>query len=203
MDTRRSHRTGRLLHTRRPVVPSRPMHLTVHVRDGVPGLRRQEILNYLRELMTAARRWGVRTVASALLDSHWHWIVVPQSAAALADVTRFVYGHLAKFINRCFGRRGRVFVERFASGCCRTVHHAFHVVNYVIKNAFAAGLRGARAGFDHFTDVFEDVLAADRFLCSVVGPTPAARRTLLARMAQGAVPFEPTAERCQPRLPGL
>jgi REP element-mobilizing transposase RayT len=202
MDSQRS-RTDRLLHTRREVVPSRPMHLTVHVRPGVPRLRRQEILDYVRELMTAAQRRGVRTVASALLDNHWHWIVVPQSAAALTDATRFVYGHLAKFINRCFGRRGRVFRERFASGCCRNVRHAFQVVNYVLKNAVAAGYRLAATGFDRFTDVFDDVLAADRFLRSVFGPTPAVRQTLLARMARAAVPFVPVAERCQPRLPGL
>jgi len=96
-----------------------------------------------------------------------------------------------------------VFVERYASGCCRAVRHAFHVVNYVLKNALVAGHRAPRAGFDRFTDVFEDVLAADRFLRSVLGPTPAARQTLLARMAQGAVPFAPLAERCQARLPGL
>jgi len=179
------------------------MHLTVHVRQGVPRLRRQEILDYLREMMAAARRRGVRTVASALLDSHWHWVVVPQSAAALQDATRFVYGHLARFINRRFGRRGRVFVERFASGCCRSVRHAFQVVNYVLKNAAAAGYRFPAAGFDRFTEVCDDVLAADRFLRSVLGPTPAARRTLLVRMARGPVPFVPVAQRCQPGLPGL
>jgi len=203
MKPRRSRRTGRLLHTRRTVVRSRPMHLTMRVHEDVPGLRRQEILDYVRELVTQARLRGVRTVALALMGRHLHWLVVPESAAALRDATRFVFGHLAKFINRCFGRRGKVFVERYASTCCQSVRQAFHALNYVIKNAIAGGYRVPAQGFDRFTDVFEDELASDRFLRAVAGPTPELRRALLARMTRGPVPFVSLLDRCQPQLPGL
>lgn len=179
------------------------MHLTVRVHQDVPRLRRQAVLDYFRQLVGEARRRGVRTVASALLDSHLHWMVVAESAAALRDATRFVFGHLAKFINRLFGRRGKVFVERFASVCCRSVRQSFHALNYVIKNALSAGHRVPAAGLDRYTDVDEDILASDRFLRAVVGPTAALRRAVLTRMARGAVSFIPLAERCQPRLPGL
>lgn len=154
-------------------------------------------------MMSQARLRGVRTVASVLMGQHLHWLVVPDSAAALRDATRFVFGHLAQFNNRRFGRRGKVFVERFASICCRSVRQAFHALNYVIKNAIAGGYRVPAQGLDRYTDVFEDELASDRFLRAVAGPTPALRRELLARMTRGAVPFVPLAERCQPRLPGL
>lgn len=72
METRRSHRTGRLLHTRRHVVRSRPLHITMRVHADVPHLRRQEILDYFRELMTQARLRGVRTIASALMRTPPH-----------------------------------------------------------------------------------------------------------------------------------
>jgi len=200
---RRSRRTGHLHHTRREVVRSRPVHITTRVHDDVPTLRDPEVLKYFRQMVVEARRRGVRTVAFALMPSHLHWLVIPDSAAALQDATRYAFGHLARFINRRHGRRGKVFVERYASSCCASVRHAFQVLNYVLKNAAAAGYRLPARGLDPFSAVFEDVLAGDRFLRSVVGPTPALRWALLHRMARGAVPFVPVAERCQPRLPGL
>jgi len=200
---RRSRRTGRLHHTRRQVVRSRPVHITTRVHDDVPSLRRKEVFDYFCELVAEARSRGVRTAAFALLGNHVHWLVVPDSAAALQDATRYAFGHLATFLNRRHGRRGKVFVDRYASSCCPSVRHAFQVLNYVLKNAAEAGYAVPDGGQDPFTAVFEDVLAGDRFLRSVVGPTPALRQALLARMARVAVPFVPLAERCQPRLPGL
>jgi len=179
------------------------MHLTMRVHGDVPRLRQQQVLDYFRHMRAEARRRGVRTIASALLDNHLHWLVVAESAAALRDATRYVFGRLAKFINQFFGRRGKVFVERYASTCARSVRQAFHVLNYVLKNAISAGYRVPAQGLDRFTDVDEDLLAGDRFLRAVVGPTPGLRRALLARMARGPVRFVPLAQRCQPQLPGL
>jgi len=200
---RRSRRTGLLYHTRRHVVCSRPVHITTRVHDDVPTLRHQDVLDCFRGMVREARRRGVRTVAFVLMRSHLHWLVIPDSAAALQDATRYAFGHLARFINRRHGRRGKVFVERYASSCCESVRHAYQVLNYVLKNPAEAGYRLPARGLDRFAAVYEDVLAGDRFLRSVVGPTPALRQELLARMARGPVPFAPVAERCQPRLPGL
>jgi len=137
------------------------------------------------------------------MATHLHWLVVAESPAALRDATRFVFGHLARFLNRSAGRRGKVFVERYASRCCRSARDAYAALGYVLRNPSAAGYRVPARGLDRFTDVGEDVLAGDRFLRSVVGDTAALRRPLLERMAHGPVPFVPLAERRQPPLPGL
>jgi REP element-mobilizing transposase RayT len=179
------------------------MHLTVRVCDDVPGLRRPEVRDYLRELVEAARARGVSSCVVVLMHNHLHWIVTPRSAAALRDATRFVFGHLARFLNRLFGRVGKVFVERYFSTCCRNVRKAYHALNYVLKNPAAAGYRVVGREGDAYSAVFEEELAADPFLRAGVGPTPGLRRALLARMAQGRVAFVPLAERVQPRLPGL
>lgn len=203
MDTKRSKRSGRLLHTRRHVVPARPIHITTHACDDVPDLRRPEIRAHLGELLAHARRCGVRTVALTVMGSHLHWMAIADSAAALRDATRVVFGKLARFVNRLFGRRGKVFVERYASTCAETTRHACHMLNYVLANPATAGYRLPADARDPFTEVFEEVLTGDRFLRSVVGPPGPVRGELLARMARGRVPWVPIGERCQPRLPGL
>lgn len=200
---KRSKRTGRLLHGRRPVTTARPMHLTIRVHRDVGNLRDQAVLNELRVLLAEARRRGVKTVSAVLMPDHIHWLVVPESAEALRDATRYVFGKLAKLVNALLGRRGKVFVERYYSNCCRSVRQAFHALNYILKNAVAGGVRRPGLGPDPFGQVDEDVLASDRFLRSVVGPTASHWRALLARMWSGPVPFVPLAERCQARLPGL
>lgn len=179
------------------------MHLTIRVHRDVGNLRDQAVLDELRGLLAGARRRGVRTIAAILMPDHLHWLVVPESADALRDATRYVFGKLAKFVNALLGREGKVFVERYYSACCRSVRQAFHALNYVLKNAVAGGVRRPGQGPDPYAQIDEDVLAGDRFLRSVVGPTPSHWRALLARMWSGPVPFVPVAERCQARLPGL
>lgn len=203
-------RTGRILHTRRAVSPGRPMHLTVRVRPGVPGLRRTAVLDVLRVLLRAARERGLRTVALAVLPTHVHWVVMTPSAAVLRDATRYVLGRLAKHLNRLFGRRGPVFEDRYWSTCCRTARAAWNVLGYVLRNPWAAGChtpapgrRPGVPGIDAYTGVDEELLATNRFLRAVVGPTDSARRAVLARMCAGPAPFVPLVRRLQPRLPGL
>jgi hypothetical protein len=203
VDIQRYRRSGRLIHTRRVVVASRPLHISMRVRNDAPRLRRQEVLDRFRELRVEAGRRGVRTVAAVLMGSHLHWLVVADSPAALWDATRFVFGQLARFLNLRAGRRGKVFEDRYASRCCRSVKDAYAAIGYVLRNPSAAGCRVPARGLDRFTDLGENVLAGDPFLRSVVGPTPGLRRSLLLRMAREAVPFVPLAERRQPRLPGL
>lgn len=193
-------RSGRILHAKRPVTTRRPMHLTAHVHGDVPSLRRAEVLGAFRELVREARRRGVRTVAFALMPTHLHWMVVPDSAGALRDATRYVFGQLAKRVNALAGRRGKVFLERFWSTCCASVRQAFHALGYVLKNA--ARLSGARPD-DRYTAADEDEMGRDAFLRSVVGVTERTRAELVARMRRGSVAFSPVLERVQGRLPGI
>ncbi len=200
---KRSKKSGKLRHETRDVSTERPMHITKHTVDGVPSLRCQEVLDYFGVLVGEARERGVHTSGWVIQDEHLHWFVRPTSKEALADATRYVFGKLAKFVNRLFGRRGKVFEERYYSEVCRTARHAYQALAYVLKNAVARGYRAPAGGAGPYTHFCEDTIAADRFLCSVLGPTARLRRALLVRMTRGPVPWAPLAERIQPRLPGL
>ena len=179
------------------------MHITKRVRTGVPRLRRQEVLDCFRELVEEARKRGVHTFAWVIQDDHIHWYARPESKEALADATRYVFGRFAKYVNRLFGRTGKVFEERYYSEISRSVKQAFVTLNYVLKNVVARGYRVPADRIDHYTRFCEDEIGADRFLRSVVGPTPRARRALLMRMTRGPVPWSPLLQRLQPALPGL
>jgi putative transposase len=199
----RRSKHGRILHLRRPVVTQRPMHLTLRVHDGLPSLRRDEVLARFRELMAAAQQRGLRLVAWALMPNHIHILAVPTSAAALRDAMRYAVGQLARFLNRLWGRRGKVFVERFWSACCRSVRQGWAALNYVLRNPTTAGLRRPWDAGDAYTATDEQTMANDPFLRSFLGACPRQRRALLATMANGPVPFVPLAVRLQPALPGL
>ena len=192
------------------------MHLTVHTRGDVPSLRTDVAMGVFRDLLAGARQRGVRTVALTIMPTHVHWVVVPESAAALRDATRYVFGQFARRLDVLLGRRGRVFVERFWSVCAKAARHAWNLLGYVLRNPAAAGLRrrrgggsgdgwgGATAGrLDRFTEVDFETLDADPFLRGLLGPDGAERCRLILRMAREAVPYAPLRERLQPVLPGL
>jgi REP element-mobilizing transposase RayT len=179
------------------------MHLTVKVHDDVPSLRRPELRERLGVLLEGARKRGVRTLSFAIMPNHIHILCIANSAATLRDATRYVLGQLARFVNQLFRRRGKVFTDRYWSTCITTVKQGWTALCYVLKNAKVAGLRVLRGCLDAYSGVDEDLLGADRFLRSVLGPSARQRRAILLRMAQGPLDFTPLEERLQPRLRGL
>ena len=108
------------------------MHITQRVEAGLPSLRRGWVRGDFVELLGAARERGVRTVAFAILDNHIHWVVMAASREALGDATRYVFDQLARRLNQGWGRRGRVFVERFFSRVGRAVRDAWNLIGYVL-----------------------------------------------------------------------
>lgn len=204
MKMKRSGRSGRLLHGRRDVSTTRPIHITNRVAPDVPSLRHPAIQKHFRGLLAEARQRGVRTVVAVVMDNHVHWCVRADSRDALREATKYVFSKLAKFINRLFGRRGKVFVERYYSECARNARQAWNTLGYILRNPFSAGRRGVvGGGWDRYTCIDEEAIGGDGFLRSLLGPSPRERRALLMRMTRGPVPFVPLASRLQPRLPGI
>ena len=199
----RRSRSGRILHGSRPFSAGRPMHLTTHVVDGAPSLRQPEVRRHFEELIEGARRRGVQTVSFSLLDTHIHWVILAESREARQDGTRYVFGQLARRLNRMWGRRGKLLTERYWSVCCKTAKQAFHAVAYVLRNAAAAGHWVTARCLDRYTAVDEELLGANRFLRSVLGQTSAVRRALLLDMSCRRVRFKPLLQRVQLPLPGL
>jgi REP element-mobilizing transposase RayT len=201
-------RHGRILHGKRPVTTSRPMHITIHTVEGAPSLRQPQAIALFRELVVEAQRRGVATIAFALQPTHIHWVVRPDSPAALHDALRYVFGQFARRFNRVVVRRGRLFVERAWSTCAKTVRQAWNVLGYVLRNSASSGRRPRPGQLDPYTDVDETTLNQDRFLRGLLGPgdgeaARALRWRLLHELSQQPLPYRPFATLLQPALPGL
>ena len=138
------------------------------------------------------------------MSSHLHWIVLPESADALRNATRYVFGQLAKMLNRIWGRtRGKVFADRYHSTIGSSVRQAWNMVNYVLRNPVSAHCHGADSTVDRFLGINIEVLTGDRFLGSIFGPDSNALRCLVRQMTRAPVPYTPLMQRIQATLPGL
>ena len=136
-------------------------------------------------------------------SSGTHRVILAESREARQDGTRYVFGQLARRLNRMWGRRGKLLTERYWSVCCKTAKQAFHAMAYVLRNAAAAGHWVTARCLDRYTAVDEELLGANRFLRSVLGQTSAVRRALLLDMSCRRVRFKPLLQRVQLPLPGL
>jgi putative transposase len=197
----RRSKNGNLVHGKRDVSTRRPMHVTQHIGAGLPSLRRPEVLALFRRMVGGAAERGLKTVAYALVGNHIHWVCLPESREALAAATRYVFGQLARNLNRLWQRKGHVFEGRFASETGRSARQAWNTLNYVLRNPVDARLAPRNGRLDPYIGANVSLLATHPFLRSVFGPVGPQLRQLLHQMARAPVPFTPLLERLQPALP--
>ena len=180
------------------------MHLTIRLCQGLPSLRRAGARAAFRSLLEEARRRGVRTVAFCCMANHLHWVVLASSPESLRDATRYVFGLLARALNRMWQRpRGKVFADRYHSTIGNSVRQAWNMMNYVLRNPVSAHCRGATTRCDPFLGVNLEVLVHDRFMRSIFGVHTQLLRALLLRMTREPVPYTSLSSRLQTTLPGL
>jgi hypothetical protein len=177
------------------------MHVTQHLGAGLPSLRRPEVLALFRRMVGGAAERGLKTVAYALVGNHIHWMCLPESREALAAATRYVFGQLARNLNRLWQRKGRVFDGRFASETGRSARQAWNTLNYVLRNPVDARLAPRSGRVDRYVGANVPLLGTHPFLRAVFGSVGPQLDELLRRMARAPVPFTPLLERLQPALP--
>lgn len=192
-----------MLHTRRLVSVRRPMHLTMKLKADLPSLRRAGPRAAFRVLLAEARSRGVRTVSFQLMGNHIHWLVMPESAASLRDATRYVFGQLARRLNKMWGRRGKVFVERYFSTIGTSARQIWNTLNYIARNPYAAGIDGPGQGFDKYFGLDAALLTTERFLRAIFGADASTTVQLVERMSRHKLSYVPLFERLQPSIPGL
>lgn len=129
-------RTGRRVsHSKRERVSYHvPLHVTLRVVRGLPNLRTKRALRVVREALRAARRGDAQVVQYSLQSNHLHLIVEASSARSLAERMQALSIRLAKRLNRLFGRRGRVFDDRFHSRLLKTPLEVRRALAYVLNN---------------------------------------------------------------------
>jgi len=129
-------------HATRPRHAARhPVHVTVRLRKGLPGLRRRGAYAVLRGAFRAAReRFGMRVVHYAVLSNHVHLLVEASDRRALSRGMQGLAIRIAKRLNRYWDRTGRVFAERYHERFLRTPREVRNALAYVLHNARKHGL---------------------------------------------------------------
>ena len=196
----RSQRTGHQWHAKREIRAGRPVHITTHVAAGVPSLRTPQLRALVTALLVEVHNRGVRIVASVVMGSHLHLVLLPESKEALSRALKYFFGMLARRANALWGRRGNVWNDRFwSSKSVRSAREAWNTLGYVLRNPTGARLPNN----DEHVIVGWKTLGLDPFLRSVFGPSPACRSATIELLRHGPVDYISIRERLQPELPGL
>lgn len=147
---------GACSHGRRERFGARePVHVTLRIVEGVPSLRQHAPFQIVREAIAATRGGALRSrngacsairiIEYAVQSNHVHLIVETDSPQTLARGMKSLQVRLARRLNRCFGRCGKLFTERYHATIVRSPRQAHHALRYVLLNArHHAAERGVR-----------------------------------------------------------
>ena len=126
-----------LPHLRRAPLASRhPCHVTLKVRPDLPSLRDSRLVRELeRSFAHACDRGDFRLVHYSIQSNHLHLIVEARDVDALGRGMKALGSRLARAVNRVFGRKGRVLLDRFHYVVLRTPTQVRNVLRYVLLNA--------------------------------------------------------------------
>jgi hypothetical protein len=173
-------------HARRDALAARhPVHVTLRLAQGLPSLRRRGTLPALTRCFFEGReRFGFRLVHYAVLANHLHLIVEACDRRVLARGVQSLAIRVAKRLNGLWGRKGKVYADRYHDRILRTPREVRNALVYVMKNARRHGdVRWPTV--DPFTsgpwfDGWAERVDA-RFWQVVVRPVSQARTWLLAQ----------------------
>jgi hypothetical protein len=110
----------------------RPCHITLRLVAGLPSLRERRAFRVVRAALAATTL--VRVVEYSVLSNHLHLIVEANDAASLARGMQSLGIRLAKRLNAYFGRRGRVFDDRYHARVLSSPRQVRNALVYVLNN---------------------------------------------------------------------
>jgi putative transposase len=186
-----AHKRKTVAHRRRPSVsPKTPLHVTLRLIEGFPGLRRPKALRWIRRCLQLAHKDGFAIIQFSIQSNHLHLIVEARERAALAKGIQGLKIRLAKRLNQLFGRRrGTVFPERYHAQPLRSPRQVRSALLYVLNNRrrhLAQSGRGLQRGYvDPYSSAphFEGWQGRVRSSADLTGePVTAKPRTWLLRV---------------------
>ena len=144
---------SRVVHRTRPEVSSRlAMLVTVRIREGLPSLRKREAFGVLENAFVKGKeRLGLRLLHFSVLSNHMHFLVEARDRHALTLGIQGLSIRIAKGLNRFWGRKGKVFADRFHSSLLRTQAEIRRGLRYVLQNAKKHGLPIGKDRVDPFS----------------------------------------------------
>ena len=125
----------------------------------------------------AAQRVSMRLLAYVLMPNHWHFVLWPETDAAVSAYVKWLAGTHACHFNRRYGYSGAVYQSRFRSVAIYDSIQLLRVLRYVEANPVRAGL-AARAEEWPWSSVSRR--ASDVVLAPSPIPRPAGWLELLA-----------------------
>ncbi len=142
---------ARVIHAARPEVLARhPLHVTVHLRDGLPSLRCHSSRRALeRAFARGAERFGLRLAQYAILSNHLHLVVEAKNRRALTRGLQGLLVRVARALNALWRRAGAVFDDRYHARALGSPRDVRRALVYVLHNARHHGLQ--IDGLDAFT----------------------------------------------------
>ncbi len=147
----KGERAGVSHKTRGALAARFPVHVTVRLDRGLPRLRDKRTYRVLRDAFAAGcDRFGFRLAQYSVQTNHLHMICEGRDKNALARGMQGLLIRLARALNRLWGRRGRVFADRYHGRILRTPREVRNALCYVLNNARRHAVRLGNALLDPF-----------------------------------------------------
>ena len=124
-------------HSKRPPLPSGyPVHVTSHLCDDLPNLRKWKLYQKLRKVFYAMHdRPGFRIVHFSVQRNHLHLIIEAKGRTALSRGMQSFKIRFANEVNDFLGRKkGTVFADRYYSHILKSPTETRNSIAYVILN---------------------------------------------------------------------
>jgi putative transposase len=116
-----------------------PVHVTLRLVDGLPSMRRPELLAEIGRVFRVlaqdeARCERFRVVCFSVQPDHLHMIVEAVDGDSLSNGMRGLSIRLARAVNRCLGRKGQFVADRFHARALATPREVRNACLYVLQN---------------------------------------------------------------------
>ena len=140
-------------HRRKAALSRRhPVHVTLRLRAGLPSLRRRgEYGVLLGAFASGCEGFGFRLVHFAVLGNHLHLMTEAEDRRAHTRGMQGLAIRIAKRLNKLWGRRGKVFADRFHGRELHTPREVHGALHYLLHNARKHGYRIGPDGPDPYS----------------------------------------------------
>ena len=127
---------------RAPLAARFPVHVVVRLVRGLPSLRDPKLYRVVREAFAAGcERFGLRLVQYSVQGNHLHLIAEAKDRLAMSRGMKGLLVRVARAVNRVWGRKGKVFAERYFDRILKTPREVRNALAYVLHNARRHGVR--------------------------------------------------------------
>lgn len=112
-----------------------PVHVTLRVVNGLPGLRRKKYGYAIFQALHSVRdQIGVKVIHFSIQRDHFHMIVEAADRSALSRGMQGLSVRLARRLNRRIGRKGRFFADRYHARQLKSPLEVKRALAYVLNN---------------------------------------------------------------------